>query len=96
MSVTNSVHLQLVDGHRAEQGQGRVAGPEVIQGDPHRKAADLIDVPCRLIEMAHDRRLGELDADPSRIAAGRSRSASTTAIGSRGQLVGDALHRRRK
>src|ERR1022692_2992713 len=55
-----AIELQLVDGEAAEVSERCEACPEVVNRDAHAKIAELVDGATAAVEVADDRRLGDL------------------------------------
>ena len=77
-----AVDLQRVDGEALEVSEGGVAGPEVIDRDPHAERLDLGEATDGVLDVAHQGGLGDLDRQRLRVQA---------AVGERALDVGDEL-----
>src|SRR5204862_302964 len=66
-----AVDLQLVDRKAAQVAHARVAGAEVVDRHQHAHAADGFQDADRLLRIAHDGALGELDLEKPRIQRSR-------------------------
>ena len=72
--------LEAVDREPAEVGERRVAGPEVVHGDPDAERAQGVERRDRRADVPEHRGLGHLEGEVARIDAGRPISATTSSM----------------